>query len=323
MIFCTKCGGELKKSWKHCPSCGEGAAKTAPVSPKNSKLPKETKINEDASPAINGVPRAAFKNTSVDNANLDNSNKKLFGIVASIAVLGILVMALASNGSSDYSEVQMAPAEEVSVDPEAEKIKTEKISFDTSLSAFLLSECKPTITKAKGGFENLDTWVLAGMTLDGVSGISTFPERYRNQFTLSAPKVDDWGNSVDKTLMVVAAYEQLLAPLYYEIFDMWSPWSELGKFKGQFNAYFNKVDGIAKKLCYGTNPAPTESQLKSTDKYLSELVDGWFDFVTWTDKVWAREAELSDDLDYETTPRCTETKTNNPNYNIVTCTNLP
>jgi hypothetical protein len=323
MIFCTKCGGELKKSWKHCPSCGEGAAKTAPISPKNSKLPKETKINEDASPAINGVPRATFKNTSVDNANSDNSNKKLLGIVASIAVLGILVMALASNSSSDYSEVQIAPAEEVSADPEAEKIKAEKISFDSSLSAFLLSECKPTITKAKGSWENLDTWVLPGMTLDGVSGISTFPERYQNQFALSAPKVDDWGNSVDMTLMVVAAYEQLLAPLYYEIFGLWSPWSELGKFKGQFNAYFNKVDGIAKKLCYGTNPAPTEAQLKSTDKYLSELVDGWLDFVTWTDKVWTRESELSDDLDYQTTPRCTETKTNNPNYNIITCTNLP
>ena len=323
MFFCTKCGVELKESWKHCPSCGQAAAKKESISAKNSRLPKETKITEDASPVINGVPRAAFKNTSVDNTNSDNSNKKLFGIVATIVVLGILVMALSSNSSSDYSDYQVARTEEVKVDPEVEKIKAEKISFDSSLSAFLLSECKPTITKAKGSWENLDTWVLPGMTLDGVSGISTFPERYQNQFALSAPKVDDWGNSVDKTLMVVAAYEQLLAPLYYEISGLWSSWSELGKFKGQFNAYFNKVDGIAKKLCYGTNPAPTESQLKSADKYLSELVDGWFDFVAWTDKVWARESELSDDLDYQTTPRCTETKTNNPNYNIITCTNLP
>ena len=129
MIFCTKCGGELKKSWKHCPSCGEGAAKTAAVSPKNSKLPKETKITEDASPVINGVPRAAFKNTSVDNTNSDNSNKKLFGIVETIVVLGILVMALSSNSSSDYSDYQVARTEEVKVDPEVEKIKTTKLKY--------------------------------------------------------------------------------------------------------------------------------------------------------------------------------------------------
>jgi uncharacterized membrane protein YvbJ len=47
MIFCTKCGGELKKGWKHCPSCGEVAAKTKSISPKNSEPTKETKINEE------------------------------------------------------------------------------------------------------------------------------------------------------------------------------------------------------------------------------------------------------------------------------------
>jgi hypothetical protein len=232
MIFCTKCGVELKKSWKHCPSCGEAAAKTAPISPKNSKLPKETKINEDASPAINGVPRAAFKNTSVDNANSDNSNKKLLGIVASIAVLGILVMALASNGSSDYSEVQMAPAEEVSADPEAEKLESERKGFSTDLATFLSMGCKPEITKKKGDLiYDYDNYVSPDMSLYGIDYAYTFPARYINQVGLSAPKVDDWGNQVDKTLIIAAAYEKGLAPLYHEIYGMWNEWSELGKYK--------------------------------------------------------------------------------------------
>jgi hypothetical protein len=330
MAFCTKCGGEIKKSWKHCPVCGQEAAQKSTSTTKISATPKETPIAMDAIPAIKGVPIKEFKtasgdaNGSTDSGVFGNSEKKYIGMVGvGVFILILIIIGFSSGSSSDYTDYQSPQTEEVRVDPEVEKIKAEKNSFDSSLSEFLLSDCKPTITKAKGSWENLDTWVLAGMTLDGVSGISTFPERYQNQFALSAPKVDDWGNSVDKTLMVVAAYEKLLAPLYYEIFEMWSPWGELGKFKGQFNTYFNKVDGIAKKLCYGTNPAPTESQLKNADKYLPELVDGWFDFVTWTDKVWARESELSDELDYETTPRCTETKTNNPNYNIVTCTNLP
>jgi len=325
MNFCTKCGGELKKSWKHCPSCGEGAAKTAPISPKNSKLPKETKINEDASPAINGVPLASLKNTSVDNANSDNSNKKLLGIVASIAVLGILVMALASNGSSDYSEVQMAPAEEVSADPEAEKLESERKGFSTDLATFLSIGCKPEITKKKGNilYNDFEDIVFADMRLYGIDYAYTFPARYINQVGLSAPKVDDWGNQVDKTLIIAAAYEKRLAPLYYEIYDMWNEWSELGKYKSQFDTYFKKVNGIATSLCYNSDPLPTDNQFKLADKYIKELSEDWLEFNDWVDKVWAREAELSDDLDYETTPRCTETKTNNPNYNIVTCTNLP
>jgi hypothetical protein len=325
MIFCTKCGVELKKSWKHCPSCGEVAADKATISSENSKLQKETKTTEDASPSINDVLNASIKNISVENSNSDDSSKKLFGIVASIVVLGILVVALSSNSSSDYSEVQMAPAVEVSADPEAEKLESERNGFSTDLATFLSMDCKPEITKKKGNifYDDIDNIVFSDMTLDGIDYAYTFPARYINQFGLSSPKVDDWGNQVDKTLIIAAAYEKRLAPLYYEIYDMWNEWGELGKYKSQFDAYFKKVNRIATSLCYNGDPLPTDNQFKSADKYINELIEDWLEFNNWVDKVWAREAELSDDLDYETTPRCTETKTNNPDYNIVTCTNLP
>lgn len=324
MIFCTICGGELKKSWKHCPSCGEAAVKPAPVSPKNSKQPKETKITEDASPAIIEVPHTAFKNIPVDNTNSDDSNKKSFGLVASIVVLGVIVMALLSTTSYDYSEVQTAPVVEASTDPEAEKLGSERESFSTDLATFLSMGCKPEITKKKGDLiYDYDNYVSPDMSLTGINYAYSFSANYINQVGLSASKVDDWGNQVDKTLIIAAAYEKRLAPLYYEIYGMWNEWGELGKYKSQFDAYFKKVNGIATKLCYYGDPSPTDNQLKLADKYIKELSDGWLKFNDWVDKVWAREAELEDELDYETTPRCTETKTNNPNYNIITCTNLP
>jgi hypothetical protein len=325
MIFCTKCGGELKKSWKHCPSCGEVAANTKSMSPKNSKLPKASKISKAEEVEINNLLHEGIQAASFDNSNSDNSNKKLFGIVASIIVIGIVVMALSSTSSSDYSEVQMTQSEEVSIDPEAEKLEIERKGFSTDLATFLSMGCKPEITKKKGNilYNDFEDIVFADMSLYGIDYAYTFPARYINQAGLSAPKVDDWGNQVDKTLIIAAAYEKRLAPLYYEIYDMWNAWSELGKYKSQFDAYFKKVNGIATSLCYYGDPLPTDNQLKLADKYIKELSEDWLEFNDWVDKVWAREAELSDDLDYETTPRCTETKTNNPNYNIVTCTNLP
>jgi hypothetical protein len=234
-------------------------------------------------------------------------------------------MALSSTSSSDYSEVQMTQSEEVSIDPEAEKLEIERKGFSTDLATFLSMGCKPEITKKKGNilYNDFEDIVFADMSLYGIDHAYTFPARYINQVALSAPKVDDWGNQVDKTLIIAAAYEKRLAPLYYEIYDMWNGWSELGKYKSQFDAYFKKVNGIATSLCYNGGALPTDNQFKLADKYIKELSEDWLEFNDWVDKVWAREAELSDDLEYETTPRCTETKTNNPNYNIVTCTNLP
>lgn len=325
MIFCTKCGVELQKSWKHCPSCGQASAKTNSNLKQNSKLPKASANSKAKEVQINDLLNRDIQTKSSDNLNLDNSNKKLFGIVASIVVLGIIVMALSSTSSSDYSEVEMAQSQEISVDPEAEKLEIERKGFSTDLATFLSMGCKPEITKKKGDFlyNDIGDVVLANMSLYGIDYAYTFPARYINQVGLSAPKVDDWGNQVDKTLIIAAAYEKRLAPLYFEIYDMWNKWSELGKYKSQFDAYFKKVNGIATTLCYYGDPVPTDNQFKLADKYIKELSEGWLEFNDWVDKVWAREAELSEDLDYETTPRCTETKTNNPNYNIVTCTNLP
>ena len=89
-------------------------------------------------PAINGVPQATFENSLVDNTNSDDSNKKSFGLVASIVVLGIIVMALSSTSSSDYSEVQTAPVVEASRDPEAEKLEVEREGFSTDLATFFI-----------------------------------------------------------------------------------------------------------------------------------------------------------------------------------------
>jgi hypothetical protein len=328
MAFCTKCGGEIKKSWKHCPVCGQEAAQKSTSTTRISATPKETPIAKDAIPAIKGVPIKEFKtasgdaNGSTDSGVFGNSEKKYIGMVGvGVFILILIIIGFSSGSSSDYTDYQSPQTEEIKVDPEVEKFETERRDFSTSLVAYLASGCKPVITKEKGDIFD-DNYVMPDMTLDGVNGVYSFPTRYINQASLSQPKVDDWGNQVDKTLIIAAAYERVLSPLYWEIFGMWEEWGELGKYRAQFNRYLNKADGIAKKLCY-QGAEPTSSQLNLADRYIQELTDDWVSFNNWVDEVWTRESELSEELDYDTTPRCTETKTNNPNYNIVTCTNLP
>ena len=328
MAFCTKCGGEINKSWKHCPVCGQATVQKSTSATKTPVVPKETPLAKDAIPVVKGVPGKEFKTTtsetsgSTDSGVFGSSEKKYMGMVGvGVFILILLIIGLSSGSSSEYEDYQAPQTVEVKVDPEVEKLETERRDFSTSLAAFLAAGCKPVITKEKGDPWD-DNWVMADMTVEGVNGVYSFPTRYINQASMSQPKVDDWGNQVDKALIIAAAYERVLAPLYWEIFGMWEEWGELGKYRAQFNRYLNKADGIAKKLCYqGTEP--TSTQMNLADRYIQELTDDWVPFNNWVDEVWARESELSDELDYDTTPRCTETKTNNPNYNIVTCTNLP
>jgi len=328
MAFCTKCGDEIDKSWKHCPSCGQAVVKRSTATSKTSSAPKaptpkEVRLTSNAEPVINGIPQAIRKIETASNdkeaAKVQQSRNLMLISGFTIFIVIVLIIAGNSRGSDFDNTVQEdVQVEEVQVDPAVEQAKIDRDNFNASLSAFLDAGCKPEIVKPGPMFSDK----MASMELPGVQGISDFPEKYNRQFSLSAMSVEDWGTPVDKALIVAAAYESKLSELYWDVFDLFRDQNELGKYKTKFNQYFNKADAAAKKLCY-KNGAPSESQIAFADKSLKSLTDEWSDFIIWWEEVSAREQDLSAELDSYGKPICTETPTNLPGYNIVKCTNLP
>jgi hypothetical protein len=328
MAFCTKCGGEVDKNWKHCPSCGQAVLKKTAASSQSAPTPKaptpkEIRIQENAVPVIKGIPQSINRidPSSQTNASAQAADPRRLTIIASVAIFVIILGIIFVNvrGSNVESAVpDEVPVEEVKIDPAVEQAKIDKDNFYTSLTAFLDAGCKPEITRPGPEFSD----VMADMELPGVQGIDDFPEKYNQQFGFGAVSVEDWGTPIEKTLVVAAAYESKLSELYWDVFDLFRPQSELGKYKTKFNQYFNKADNVAKKLCY-KNGTPSESQLAAADKSLKALTDEWSGFTTWLEEVNARSQDLHAELDSYGKPVCTETPTNLPGYNIVKCTNLP
>jgi hypothetical protein len=328
MAFCTKCGGEVDKNWKHCPSCGQAVVKKIASSSSSSPTskvptPKEIRIQDNAVPVVKGIPQSSKRIDSLSPAiaAADKADPKGRTLIAfSIILVMILGIILGGNIGSDEESAVLdeLPIEEVQVDPAVEQAKIDKANFYTSLTAFLDAGCKPEITKPGPEFSD----VMADMELPGVQGIDDFPEKYNRQVGFGGVSVEDWGTPIEKALVVTAAYESKLSGLYWDVFDLFRSQSELGKYKTKFNQYFNKADNVAKKLCY-KNGQPSESQLDAADKSLAALTDEWGDFNSWYEEVNARSQDLHAELDSYGKPICTETPTNLPGYNIVKCTNLP
>lgn len=330
--FCTNCGTEIQVHWKHCASCGQvvqkdskflqnteatGQEETYSVEVKLAG-PEEENSKEQKLDISDDSSVSQFQNSLEASVQSLKFNKKAtIGLIALFVSWIIYVIVDESQNNAEKVSVEKELfATEVKVDPEVEALRMQQKAFNTSLYSFLAEGCKPVITRKKGEVWQ-DNYVMPGMTVDGVNGSD-----FASYVTLNSPKVENWGNDVDKALVLAATYEQLLAPLYWEIYGMWNAWNELGKYRSQFNEYLRKVDGVARKLCYKSGE-PSDAQINVADTYLAQLIGDWSTFNVWLDEVWAREKELSDELEYETTPRCTEIATNNPNYNIVKCTNLP
>jgi predicted nucleic acid-binding Zn-ribbon protein len=328
MAFCTKCGSEIDKSWKHCPSCGQAVLKkpsatTKATSSLNAPTSKEVRINANAEPVVNGIPQS-FKRMETSNpakTAVEAADSKRLMVIVGILVFALIFLVIAANvrGSNVESAVpDEVPVVEVQIDPAVEQAKIDRDNFYTSLTAFLDAGCKPEITRPGPEFSDK----MASMDLPGVQGIADFPEKYNKQFTLGTISVQEWGSPIEKALVVAAAYESKLSVLYWDVFDLFRPQNELGKYKTKFNQYFNKADNLAKKLCY-KNGEPSENQLAAADKSLKALADEWSGFITWLEEVNARSQDLHAELDSYGKPVCTETETNLPGYNIVKCTNLP
>ena len=326
MTFCTKCGDRIEKDWKHCPSCGQVVAKKTLSAKKLSGSPKPIVLAKDATPIINGVPPQSIrKNLSQDkslNLNDKNPDKKFLSLVG-VFVFFIVVIILGIGVSKNNSNSAELARQQLKVEEKeaeiaqafAEEIKTDKGKVLYSAPAFRVSNCKPKFYKS-------DDWE---MKLDRVVGIEEFPTKY----AFNSDRKIEWesmGNSVDRTLVVIAAYELKLSELYWDIFDIYKEKDRMGGYKSEWNQYFNFLDKMASKLCYQDEPSP--QQLVLAEESMNSISTAWrLGFESWhrlaTEASRDISQEISDYVKDLTTPKCTETKTNIPGYNIIKCTNLP
>jgi hypothetical protein len=179
--------------------------------------------------------------------------------------------------------------------------------------------------------------------------IDFYPTRYLYRDYLDIPDSDNWGNKVDKTLVITSAYLWRLRLLHDEINlnhgnNFWGEYLNYERQKstfnyynskngvlGDFEKYFDKAATLAKELCYkGENP--TSQQVITAELEYDILLKDWEPFNKWLTQTTRYVNDVNDivskyppyDEDYvDDTPVCKEYPTTLPGYVIVKCTNLP
>ncbi len=336
MNYCSDCGSEVKDTWKHCASCGFTLEK-----PNNDTDDLRTKTNANVS-GISDLDVSSHSSTQPSiadsqfemsyqesvNDNSDgitpSSNKALkISLLVILLVIGLmLIPAINKSGSSSTEEQACQTDSSIYASSPAcktpqqiaEEAQDAESAFIRTISSYRANNCKPKITRP--GPEFRDTMADMDPHVDSVV------EDLALKVMLDPAKYSDWGNEADRTLLVTAAYHYKLSELYWEIFGLWR--SEMSKFKSSFNTYLSKVDSTARQLCYSYEP--TAKQIENSSNAFTKLSSGYSEFMLWWNKANDKELELSQELDEWTEgnkPKCQEYATDNPNFNIVKCTNLP
>jgi len=341
MRYCANCGIESKDSWKHCPSCGSALPKIAKVSEENIRT-----INQEVSREAISREESQSQEPSIESEQLDSETTnidalnvplesgrdsykalKIFSVSIVVILLLLLVPSFNQKNNTEVddpvcqtdasilaSSSECKSPQQVAEEVKKKEIQDAKDSFFENVISYRNENCKPSIKRPGPEFSDKMAEMNPNVNSDVVDlaiRIRTNPAEYL-----------DWGNEVDRALLISAAYQYKLSELYWEIFDLWR--SEMSSYKAKFNSYFSKSDAISRRLCYSDEP--TNSQVEYSSKAYAQLSDGWYDFMIWWNKANDRELELSQELDQWTEdnkPKCQEYETNNPNYNIVKCTNLP
>jgi hypothetical protein len=224
--------------------------------------------------------------------------------------------------------------------------------FNQSLETFKDAECQNTLNfKYSFDQESLKKIPLWGDVEMFTPPMWTdfYPSRYLYSEYLDIPEADDWGNKVDKVLVITSAYLIKLKRLHddinqYEGNSFWTDWLNYEQQKstfnyynskngilGDFEKYFDEASTLAKELCYkGENPS--NEQVSIAEREYDILLEDWAPFNRWLTQTTRFVGDVNDivskyppyDEDYvDDTPVCKEYPTTLPGYVIVKCTNLP
>jgi hypothetical protein len=317
MVYCTKCGGNIDKNWKHCPSCGQVVAKQTASIAKSTKPPKPTMISKDAIPVVNGIPTYSTKKRIPQSRSLtleeNYSNKKFNKLLAVFfSILGILVLVavVQSNNTSDLLEPESISASPVVrlasdvpwIDPVGSQSQyppgiDDAGEFYGALNDFQSIKCQRN-SKARG----IDS---IPESLWSINGYPIYANRYPKEFF--------WGTSSEKLKVGLASMASGLAQVENTVKYLNSK-SRSADFK-TWDKSFKKWASIA---CQ-------EPELPEVEAY-KVLMDFFYNyemFFNWTREVFDQSDEESEAFAESLKPQCTEYPSTNPRYSIVKCTNLP
>jgi hypothetical protein len=130
--------------------------------------------------------------------------------------------------------------------------------------------------------------------------------------------------------MLSAYYYNELSYIYSYIFDIHA--AELKSFKKDYLRFQSIADKSAKALCKVTernlvSATFSENDLKLISEVHEVLSQNWGVLTQWNEAAYGYEQAVSRSIANEveelTTPQCKEYPTNNSDYVIVKCTNLP
>jgi predicted nucleic acid-binding Zn ribbon protein len=176
MAFCTKCGGSINSSWKHCPTCGSKIEKTSST-PKKKPTKSDTPRSEiKTSPVINGIPPeiqqvlSSSKNYSKFDKPSRKFNEKKFGITVAVILLMVVLILFQLPNDNNSESLPVAETNQQSEESiqAAKELQEDKVNFWSSLNGFKSAGCKPVFTKG----ENWD------MDVTGAQGVKDIASKY-------------------------------------------------------------------------------------------------------------------------------------------------
>ena len=224
--------------------------------------------------------------------------------------------------------------------------------FDEGLELFKAVDCKSRLNYRysydQDSKKKVPLWGEVDM-LTYQAEIDFYPSRYLYRDYLDIPSDDDWGNIVDKVLIITSAYLGRLRIIHDEInrypesylwdvsfnyepkeYNPYDNYITENGVLGDFEKYLERVSTVAKQLCY-EGKSPSSEQAAIAESAYNVLLEDWASFNTWLEntRIFADEAnrrikiQLDSDNEYDDKPICDEYPTTLPGYVIVKCTNLP
>lgn len=318
MDFCTKCGVEIDKDWKHCPSCGQVVTRKTVPNKKLARSPKPTIIAKNATPFVNGVPTHSAKKSIPQSESLtlkeNNSNKKFnkFSVIY-FSILGIMLLVAVVQSNNNTNDL-LGP-EGISASPEV-RLASDVPWIDPVGSQ---SRYPPGIDNAGEFYGALNDFQSINCQRNSKArGIDSIPEQlwsidgypiYANRY----PKEFFWGTSSEKLKVGLASMASGLAQVENTVKYLNSK---------SRSADFKTWDKSFKKWASVGCQEPELPEVEA-NKALMDFFYNYEMFFNWTREVFDQSKEEHAAYEESLKPQCTETKTNIPGYNIIKCTNLP
>ena len=250
MDFCTKCGTEIDKDWKHCPSCGQPVKKIIPkrLVPKEASLPPVKELQH-------------------------KKNIAIVLVVIFILILGLFTISRSSSDSSNY------------LDPEARLIEGPELPELVGVDKYAMVDIDAAWTKERFVIpvdHFVSTKYCDMKSFLNNFGAVDFGFTYRIEgspdFMIQSPGAYEFATPFEKAMHLVLAYAVKLSFLE-DVGYVYSDNKQKRLYSKQFESYKSDVLLAAESLCKPFTQIRNSTQAESVivkftdEKYRKTYLD--------------------------------------------------